>query len=87
VIFTVYVLHSIDQDKHYTGYTINLELRLKSHNEFGQDRTAKYRPWRLIFSKEFDNKTAAREYEKQLKTSVGRDLIKSLNNDPNTEAK
>ena len=87
MIFTVYVLYSEEHNKHYTGYTNNIELRLKSHNEFGKDWTAKYRPWRLIFSKEFETKTSAREYEKWLKTGVGRDFIKSLNNDPNTELK
>jgi putative endonuclease len=83
MIFTVYVLYSNDHDKHYTGYTNNLEMRLKSHNEFGKGWTSKYRPWRLIFSKEFETKKAAMGYEAWLKTGVGRDFIKSIKIDYN----
>ena len=85
MIFTVYILYSDVYDKHYTGFTNDLEMRLKSHNEFGKGWTSKYRPWHLIFRKEFDTKTSAREYEKWLKTGVGRDFIKTLNHDPNSE--
>ena len=49
-----------------------------SHNELGKDWTAKYRPWRLIFSKVFESKEEALKYEKWLKTGTGRDYIKTL---------
>lgn len=42
--YTVYVLYSEAFDKHYTGYTSDLEQRLISHNEFGNEWTARYRP-------------------------------------------
>ena len=59
-------------------YSSNLSLRLQSHNHFGKDWTAKYRPWKLIYIREFDTKKEAMQYEKWLKTGVGRDFIKSL---------
>ena len=77
--FTVYVLFSEKHNKHYTGYTSNLEQRMLSHNELGKGWTASYRPWKLIYIKEFDNKKEAIQYEKWLKSGVGRDFIKSLN--------
>ena len=49
-----------------------------SHNILGKDWTAKYRPWRLIFTKEFDTKVEAMKYEKWLKSGVGRSFIKTL---------
>ena len=49
-----------------------------SHNELGKDWTAKYRPWKLIFTKDFDSKKDAIVYEKWLKSGVGRDFIKTL---------
>ena len=55
-----------------------MELRIKSHNIFGKDWTARYRPWKLIYTKEFENKKEAMAYEKWLKTGIGRDFIKSL---------
>lgn len=55
-LFTTYVLHSEKFMKHYTGYTSDLQSRLLSHQELGnKDWTTKYRPWKLIFTKEFTN--------------------------------
>ncbi|MET3732221.1 GIY-YIG nuclease family protein [Moheibacter stercoris] len=76
--FTVYVLFSEQYSKHYTGFTSDLENRLNSHNEFGKDWTARYRPWKLIYTKIFDSKKEALEHEKWLKSGVGRDFIKSI---------
>jgi putative endonuclease len=77
-MFTVYVLFSESCELHYVGYTSNLEIRLKSHNEFGKGWSAKHRPWKIIHCKIFENKPDARAYEKWLKTGVGREFIKSL---------
>ena len=68
--------HNTDQD--YTGFTSNIESRIKSHNEFGKDWTGRYRPWKLMYTKEFESKTEAMTYEKWLKTGAGRDFIKTL---------
>jgi putative endonuclease len=76
--FTVYILFSANSNKHYTGFTSNLEQRLLSHNELVIDWTARYRPWKLIYTKAFDNKNEAMVYEKWLKTGVGRDFIKTI---------
>ena len=77
-IFTVYVLFSEKFTKHYKGLTSNIEMRLKSHNEFGKDWTSKYRPWKLLYKKEFETKHEALKYEKWLKTGAGRDFINTL---------
>ncbi len=76
--YTVYILFSVQHNKHYTGFTSDLASRLKSHNELGSGWTAKYRPWKLIYSKEFEMKQDAMAYEKWLKTGAGRDFIKTL---------
>ena len=77
--FTVYILFSEQFNKHYySGFTSNLSKRLKSHNELGKDWTAKYRPWKLIYTKEFETKQGALLYEKWLKTGAGRDSVNSL---------
>ena len=78
MIYTVYILFSIIHQKHYTGFTSNIEQRLLSHNLLGHDWTAKYRPWKLIFTKEFEHKTDAMKYEKWLKSGIGREFIKTL---------
>jgi putative endonuclease len=76
--FTVYVLYSHTAMKHYTGFTGNLIERLKSHNELGNEWTARYRPWRLIFQKDFESKLDAMKYEQWLKSGQGRAFIKTL---------
>ena len=76
--FFVYILFSEKYSRHYTGYTSNLEQRLLSHNELGKAWTAKYRPLKFIYTKEFEVKQEALAYEKWLKTGVGRDFIKTL---------
>ena len=78
MLYIVYILYSQSYQKHYTGFTSNLEQRLLSHNKLGKDWTAKHRPWKLIYFKEFDTKKEAMGYEKWLKTGVGRDFIKTL---------
>jgi putative endonuclease len=47
--YTVYILYSEKFGKHYTGFTSNLDTRLRSHNEFGNDWSKRYRPWKTIF--------------------------------------
>lgn len=76
--FTVYIPYSPAHQKHYTEFTANPEERMLSHNELGKGWTAKFRPWKLIFTREFSDKKDAMEYEKWLKTGVGRDFIKTL---------
>jgi len=43
--FTFYTLQNLNEI--YTGYTSSLIQRFASHNIFGKDSTAKYRPWIL----------------------------------------
>lgn len=78
MVYTVYVLYSQIHQKHYTGFTSNLEERLLSHNVLGNGWTKRYRPWIVIYTKTFENKLEAMRYEKWLKTGVGRDFIKQL---------
>ena len=75
-MYTVYVLYSNSINKHYTGFTTNLENRLLSHNELGKEWTSKYRPWNLIYTKSFEEKKEALQYERWLKSGVGREFIK-----------
>ena len=78
--FTVYILFSENYQKHYTGFTNNLDQRLLSHNELGKDWTSKFRPWKLMYTKQFTTKSEALFYEKWLKTGIGRNFIKTLKN-------
>jgi len=76
--YVVYILFSEKYTKHYTGFTSNLIQRLISHNLLGNEWTKRFRPWKLIFTKSFLTKKEALNFEKWLKTGVGRDFIKTI---------
>ncbi len=77
--YTVYVLYSELYNKHYIGYTSDIEIRLKSHNELAtKGYTIKYRPWKIIYTEEYNEKKEAMQRERFLKSGQGRDFIKTL---------
>lgn len=75
----VYIVRCSD-DTLYTGYTNNLDRRIKMHNDGeGAKYTKGRRPVKLVHSEEFKSKSKAmkREYEiKQFKRSKKLILIK-----------
>ena len=74
--YTLYTLYSPDYDKIYIGYTSDFESRMISHNEkWTKGWTIKYRPWKLVFTEEFETKGEAMKREKELKSSRGRDYV------------
>ena len=76
-MFTVYVLYSEKFDKIYIGYTSDLKQRFLSHNELAhKGYTVKFRPWKIVYTESFVNKSDALKREKQLKTSRGRFFIR-----------
>jgi putative endonuclease len=78
-MYYVYALYSREYDKIYIGSSSNVIARLDSHNDSrNKGWTAKYKPWRLIYSEEFAIKHLALVREKQLKSSQGRAYIRSL---------
>ncbi len=73
----VYILESVTHpDRHYTGLTDNVDIRLEKHNA-GQVRyTSKYAPWRLKTYVGFTDPVRAQEFEKYLKSGSGRAFSK-----------
>jgi putative endonuclease len=77
-MFTVYVLYSKDYDKIYIGFTANLEQRFLSHNKLGKKGwTIKFRPWEIVYTEEISEKSVALKREKELKSSRGRNWIRT----------
>jgi putative endonuclease len=56
----------------YVGYTLDMQERLKTHNNGGSVYTKDQGPWVLVFSCSFDDKLKALAFEKYLKTHSGR---------------
>lgn len=63
----IYIIKCSDQSL-YTGYTTNLEKRLKAHNEKkGAKYTRGRTPVELMYFEEFDSKSDALKREYQIK--------------------
>jgi len=74
--FTVYILYSYKFNKIYIGYTSNLIQRFHSHNQLGnKGYTVNFRPWQVIYTELFEEKTDAMKRENQLKSANGRSWI------------
>jgi len=64
------------QERYYTGFTENLDARVKEHNQGKCVHTSKYVPWEIKTAVDFTNRKKAIEFEKYLKTSSGRAFAK-----------
>jgi len=77
-MYYVYVIESINFGKHYSGFTEDLEKRLKEHNS-GRTRSNKaYRPFKYIYTEEHSSIEDARKREVYFKTAAGRRYIKKI---------
>jgi len=78
IMFYVYILKSISSEKYYIGYTSNLDKRIERHNKGGSVWSKIYRPWRLVYSEEYNNRSEAIKREKEIKNFKGNVQFKSL---------
>jgi predicted GIY-YIG superfamily endonuclease len=75
--FYVYILQSINKpDRYYTGFTEDIESRLKSHNQGNNPHTSKYRPWKIKTTIAFADRQRALDFEAYIKTPSGRAFAK-----------
>jgi putative endonuclease len=75
--FYTYILQSEKYpSRFYTGFTEDLESRLKAHNAGQDPHTAKYKPWRIKTAIAFTNKQKALDFESYLKSPSGRAFAK-----------
>lgn len=75
-MFYNYILQSKKDRNLYAGYTIDLNRRLKEHNQGLVFSTKPYRPWKLIYYEACLNEKDAQRREHYLKTTQGRRLLK-----------
>ncbi len=67
-MFTVYILFSVQLQKHYVGYTSNdVKERLLEHLFNHKGFTAKAKDWNIVFQKGFTSKLEAISLERKIK--------------------
>ncbi len=74
----LYILKSQVADKYYVGISQNPELRLQYHNSFESGFTSRYRPWEIIFKKEYQTKKEAMLAERKLKSWKSKIMIQRV---------
>jgi len=74
-MFYVYILLLKNGDL-YKGFTANLRVRIKEHNQGKVKATKNYKPINLIGYEAYCCKSDAQRREKFLKTTEGRRLLK-----------
>jgi len=78
-LFTVYVLYSDSFQKIYIGGSSDLKSRIESHNSLNdKGYTKRYRPWKVVYTEEFNAKAEAMKRERQLKSAKGREFVWNL---------
>jgi len=76
--FFLYILHSSSADKFYTGISQNPYTRLSFHNSSEKGFTARYRPWKIVFIKNFYSKVEATLAEKKIKAWKSKSMIQRV---------
>ncbi|PIQ07525.1 MAG: excinuclease ABC subunit C [Ignavibacteriales bacterium CG18_big_fil_WC_8_21_14_2_50_31_20] len=78
--YFLYILQSISSDKFYTGISKEPSLRLIYHNNLEKGFTARYRPWNIVFTKEFPSKEDAAFAERKIKKWKSKIMIRKVIN-------
>jgi putative endonuclease len=63
-------------NRNYSGFSDDLESRLKAHSNGQVPHTSKYRPWRIETAIAFSCPKKASNFEKYLKSHSGRAFAK-----------
>jgi len=77
-MYVVYAISSIARSYIYVGMTSDLYSRLHRHNGGYERTTRPYRPFKLIYTKEFPTRSEARIHEKYLKSGTGKEQLKRI---------
>lgn len=75
MFFYVYILESLADGQHYTGYTSNLRRRLEEHEQGKSFATKFRRPFQLIYFEGCLHSDDAKRREGYLKTHQGRKFV------------
>jgi putative endonuclease len=76
-MYYIYILRSKKDGQFYTGYTADLEERIKMHNSGNIASTKNRLPVELVYYEASLNQQDATHREKYLKTAWGKRYIKS----------
>jgi len=76
--YSLYILRSVPTGRFYVGSSDNPVRRLEFHNSVERGFTSRYRPWKIVFAKEFETKADAAAAERRVKSWKSRKMINRL---------
>ena len=76
--YYVYIIQSELDKSYYIGSTQDLVERLKRHNQGRSRYTKTKRPWILVYSEEFPDRSSAMKRENYIKNKKSRSYINTL---------
>ena len=74
----MYILYSEKLKKYYISACIDMERRLYEHNIGHSKFTSLGIPWKLVYTEQFEDLTAAKKRELQVKKMKSRKISKNL---------
>ncbi len=77
-LFWVYILQSEQDDSFYVGYTSDLQRRIAQHNSGETRYTATKKPWNLVHTESYPDKSQAIKREIYIKRRASRKYILGL---------
>lgn len=78
LVFSVYILKSSVTDQYYIGQTSDIDKRLLRHNSGYSKSTKAGKPWKLVYSENFDTRQQAMNREAELKKYKSRVMIEKI---------
>jgi putative endonuclease len=76
--YYVYILKSINHNFIYVGFTQDLKIRLKQHNNKEELSTKAYAPYNLIHYEAYKSEKDAKRREIYLKTTKGKTTLRYM---------
>ena len=76
--YYTYILYSESKDRFYIGSCEDVLIRLKRHNEGATPSTKPYRPWKIVWTEQYESKADALKMELYIKRMKSRKFIEEL---------
>ena len=77
-MYFVYILQSTVTNRYYIGSTHDPLLRLERHNDGWSKSTTSGRPWRIVYTEEYPDRSGAIRREYEIKRRKSRKYIETL---------
>ena len=76
--YYVYILRSLKDGSFYVGSSQDLEERVERHNQGRSKYTKSKRPWKLVYSEEYPDRSRAVKRENEIKRRKSKEYHRVL---------